>query len=413
MSLAARLIVTLAWSSTPLLHADDPVFSGPQPGERVTPFGVIQVAGSRSGGEFQLLTNDVDGAAPTVLIFVHEATRPGLQLMRPIDLYGMKLASEGVVTHFVWLTADRSKTEDWLRAARASLNLKSPVSISLDGIEGPGSFGLNRKVSLTIVIVKEHKTVANFAIVQPNETDAPKILEAMATLVGKTPPSLDQLRAELGRPTHRDMTRPTAPSRTSPERAVELSKLSDDPAVLIKQLEEKLAELDQPGNENATAQVRQILRLEAQIARLQERDQEHHARALARIAELEKTVGDLVEALNDSRATIAKLQGKPAPDPIKMPAKVDKSPPEQPKRQAADLPGRTPSDPELIALMRSMIQPTNDEETVKQISAAMLQWAGDSIDRKDDLRQFAKRIAHLGYGSEPAKKEINKLASAE
>jgi hypothetical protein len=58
-----------------------------------------------------------------------------------------------------------------------------------------------------------------------------------------------------------------------------------------------------------------------------------------------------------------------------------------------------------------MIQPTNDEAMVKEISAAMHRWAGDSAQRKDDLVQFAKRIAHLGYGSDAAKMEIKKLAS--
>ena len=47
--------------------------------------------------------------------------------------------------------------------------------ISLDGIEGPGNYGLNRKVTLTLLVAKGTKVVANFAIVQPNETDAPKV----------------------------------------------------------------------------------------------------------------------------------------------------------------------------------------------------------------------------------------------
>jgi hypothetical protein len=394
-----------------LLHSswvgvDDPVFSGPQAGERIAPFKVLQFAGPRAGEEFDLFAGD--RTAPTVLIFVHEATRPGMQLMRPLDLYGAKLANEGLVTHFVWLTPDRSKTEDWLRVARGSLNLKSPISISLDGIEGPGSYGLNRKVTLTILVAKEGKVVSNFAIIQPNETDAPRILGEIAKLVGKTPPTTDEMRAELGVGMRRDMARPAATAQ-KPGPARELSKLADDPAALVRQIEEKIAQMDSAVTSTATG-VQETLRLEAQIARLQARDQEHHSRALARVAELENLVAALVDALNESRATIAKLEGKPAPKPLEKPNLSQRTRNEAPKQTAQDLPGRTPTDPEIIALMRRLIQPTNDEATVKEIVAEMMQWVGNSDQRKDDLAQFAKRIAHLGYGSDAAKDAVKRLA---
>jgi hypothetical protein len=57
-----------------------------------------------------------------------------------------------------------------------------------------------------------------------------------------------------------------------------------------------------------------------------------------------------------------------------------------------------------------MIQPTNDEAAVKDITDAMYKWAGDNPQRKDDLKQFAVRIAHLGYGSDAAKAAIKNLA---
>lgn len=179
-----------------MAQADDKVFSGPQPGEKITPFKVLGHAGVNAGKEVQLL-GDSKGE-PTLLIFVHELTRPGFQLMRPLDLYGSKLVKNGFRTHFIWLTADRTKTEELLTRAKQALSLKSPMSISLDGLEGPGSYGLNRKMTFTILVAKENKVVANFAIVQPNETDAPKILEAMAKLVGQKAPTLEALRAELG-----------------------------------------------------------------------------------------------------------------------------------------------------------------------------------------------------------------------
>jgi hypothetical protein len=189
------VLTFLAPLLTILLLAQEPVFSGPQPGEKITPFKVLGHSGPDAGKEVQLLGQSK--GEPTVLVFVHEMTRPALQLMRPVDLYASRLAKEGFITHFVWLSADRTKAEEFLTRAKKSLNLRSPVSISLDGIEGPGSYGLNRKATLTILVAKENKVVANFAIVQPNETDAPKVLAAMAKVMGKEPPSLEELRKEL------------------------------------------------------------------------------------------------------------------------------------------------------------------------------------------------------------------------
>jgi hypothetical protein len=67
------------------------------------------------------------------------------------------------------------------------------VGISVDGIEGPGNYGLNRKVTLTVLVVDKGKVVANFAIVQPNETDAPKVAAAVAKVLGKKPPTAEEL----------------------------------------------------------------------------------------------------------------------------------------------------------------------------------------------------------------------------
>ena len=84
-----------------------------------------------------------------------------------------------------------------------SINLKSPIGISLDGKEGPGSYGLNREVMITVLVAKENKVTANFAILSPNETDAPKIKAAADEIlkVAFEPPtgSPDELKAEIVR----------------------------------------------------------------------------------------------------------------------------------------------------------------------------------------------------------------------
>jgi hypothetical protein len=65
------------------------------------------------------------------------------------------------------------------------LNLQTPICISLDGKDGPAAYGLNDKVTLTILLIKDAKVVNNFALSDPNETDARKILPALKKLAGK------------------------------------------------------------------------------------------------------------------------------------------------------------------------------------------------------------------------------------
>ncbi len=238
-----------------LAGADEPVFSGPQPGEKLTPFRVRAFSGPGSGEEVALPV--AIGGKPTVLIFVHEMTRPAMQLVRPIDHYGAKWAELGLATRVVWLSADPAGAEAFLTRARDSLKLRSPVVIALDGAEGPGNYGLNRKVTLTILVAKDDTVAANFAIVQPNETDAPKVLAEVAKLLDRPAPTADEIKAEVG--SGRMMARPNAP---------------------------------QPPATGGDAGLPEIA---------------------GRIAALETQVATLASALREARARIAKLEGSPAP----------------------------------------------------------------------------------------------------
>lgn len=198
LTLAGLLVVGLS-----LQAADDPVFSGPQPGEKLTGFKVQGMFGRWDGKEADPIA--VANKAPTLLIFVHEWTRPMLQLARGLDHYGDQWAADGLKVYFVNLTADKAKTEQFLQGAKNSLNLKCPQSISLDGLEGPGNYGLNRKMTTTILIAKDNQVTANFPIVQPNETDSPKVLAAVAKLLGKQAPTQEEIGAATKGP-----QRPTA-----------------------------------------------------------------------------------------------------------------------------------------------------------------------------------------------------------
>ena len=159
------------------------VFSGPQPGEKTTPFKVIELRGPKAGQEWDVIAESQ--GAPTALVFVHGVERSMVPLLTAIDQYGAE-KKETLKTVLVFLSGDRVTSEKHLPLVGQSLRLQSPMTLSLDGAEGPGNYGLNRHCLLTVVVAKENKVTANFALVQPGIADAPKVIDALAKVCGDT-----------------------------------------------------------------------------------------------------------------------------------------------------------------------------------------------------------------------------------
>lgn len=163
-----------------VLLAQDKVYSGPQKGEKTPGFKVVDVNGEHKGKEVDYVGEFA--GAPTLLIFIHELTRPAAQLFRKLDEHAAN--RKGLRWLIVLLTEDMNKTERYAPIMQGSIKLKGTIGISTDGKEGPGSYGLNKDVSLTIVLAKDNLVVGNWAILSPNETDAPKITQAIDDLLG-------------------------------------------------------------------------------------------------------------------------------------------------------------------------------------------------------------------------------------
>jgi hypothetical protein len=170
----------LAFLMSATLLIGDPK-SGPAVGEKLGDAKVKGVFDPIDGKEINLL--DRAKKEPTVIVFVHKITRPTFRLLKEIDAAAEK--EEKLNATFVWLTDDVGKTEEFLNRAKGSLNFKMQVAISLDGNTGPNGYGLNDQCDVTIVMAKEGKVTANFALVGPNETSAPKVVAAIRELTGK------------------------------------------------------------------------------------------------------------------------------------------------------------------------------------------------------------------------------------
>jgi len=191
--LMAAMLMTAAGDSFP---------SGPAVGDKLPDFKAQAYSGGDSGKEFQL--HDKIKGGPTLLIFMHGPselgiTRPGLQLLKSVDKYAGE--QEKLASHVVWISGDKEKTEGFFKRAENALTLKSQLNICLDGgKDGPATYGLNDKVQITVLVAKDNKVVANFALSDPNAKDATKVIAAVAKVLGKEAPKEEPKKDEKKRP---------------------------------------------------------------------------------------------------------------------------------------------------------------------------------------------------------------------
>ncbi len=179
-------------SSSSFLSAADPVFSGPQVDEKLPAFKVRGVFDADAGKELDFVTQA--GDKPIVLIFVHDLNRQSISVVRVLSSYTVSRAQDDLHTGVVWLDADATEAENSLKRIKHALTPKAPTGISPDGKEGPGAYGLNRNVQLTILVGKGGKVTANFALVQPSlQADLPKILAEVVKVAGGKVPKLEEI----------------------------------------------------------------------------------------------------------------------------------------------------------------------------------------------------------------------------
>lgn len=171
-----------------LALAQDPAFSGPQKGEKTPGFKVLDPSKNQ---EVDYIA-EFNGA-PTLLIFIHEVTRPAAQLFRRLDDHAA--SRMGLRSLIVLLSEDQNKTERYAPVLQGAAKLKGTIGVSIDGKEGPGSYGLNKEMTVTVILSKDNVVVGNWAIRSPNENDAPGIIKAIDELLG--PMSLEERVAAL------------------------------------------------------------------------------------------------------------------------------------------------------------------------------------------------------------------------
>ena len=184
MSRYSRFIFTvLLLTGQAAVFGDEPVFSGPQVGEKLPPITVKGVFGDLADKDVELAGKPAE--KPVLLIFFQKKTRPAFGLTNTIMKYAASRKRSGLQSSVIHLTDDVTDTRVWLGNVKQHLNMNVTHAISTGGPEGPGSYGLNRNVTLTVLVAKDGKVTANFALVQPSlQSDGPGILKAIADVTG-------------------------------------------------------------------------------------------------------------------------------------------------------------------------------------------------------------------------------------
>jgi len=200
-STVSALLMLIAW--TVVTHATAQVtsdvvpeqaalFSGPQVGEALPPLIVRGAFDAVAGKVIDPVTEA--GQNPIVLIFIHDVNRLAISFGRTVSEYTNSRAADGLASAVILLDDDATTAEATLKRIRHALTDEVTHAVSIDGREGPGAYGLNRNVMLTILIAKDGKVTANHAIVQPSRNvDFPKVVKDIVDVVGGSMPNIEKL----------------------------------------------------------------------------------------------------------------------------------------------------------------------------------------------------------------------------
>lgn len=186
------------------------IYSGPQPGEKLPPLMVTHLYGEKDRLDRDKAFDITAGIGEKPLIlFLQDNNIANIKGMDVnVDalsrinqhLKGKSILNETVKSDqelqigIVFLLGDDETLPDWSDQFLKDLesdNIK--VSKSTDGREGPGSYGLNRNVSQTVLIAKDGKVLHNFAFTQPSFYTDPHVLGGVAQAVDVEPAAVENM----------------------------------------------------------------------------------------------------------------------------------------------------------------------------------------------------------------------------
>ena len=167
-------------------------FSGPQPGEKLPPLMAKGINGETKGKMSDVIAK-ADGQL--LVLFLQDESGLGLRGLLGISRLLAQIAEKSeqpMLMSAVFLGDTPDTVEN--QASKLVPHIPSEVllSVSQEGREGPGSYGLNRNVAQTVIIAKDGKVLHNFAFTQPMLHPDPYVLGAVGEAIGVAPATLEK-----------------------------------------------------------------------------------------------------------------------------------------------------------------------------------------------------------------------------
>jgi hypothetical protein len=355
MSITIAMALSLFAYQEPMA---EPLLSGPLAGASLQPVKVYAERGEHRAAEFDA-TADL-GAEAGALLFIHDLSRNTAPMIRAFAEMGEEFKTRGYAGWCVLLSDDRTAAEARLQAVNGSLKLTRPIVLSLDGIEGPGSYALNRRCTLTLVTAKKGVVVRSVAFTDTGAADAPKLRAWIEELL-PPPPTLEERKLKIA-----------ASLPSDPEA---LQRLAIDQAIELENLKLELAKLKQQRPADGARAPMRGERMPRDTARPQRPN---------------------AEGTDEGRANTEGRTGTT----------------ETPRTEPA--PGRAPVDAELTRLLRSLIRKDLEEARAKEIMVGIETRAAMSDALRDEAVQMFVRVLHYGdhYGNEASRALMNAFVAA-
>lgn len=160
------------------------VYSGPQPGERLPAFNATGIRGDRDGEEFNPVS--IADGGPLVLIFQDNSVvgQKGLLLCGQALARIAERSPDGLHVSATFLVDDRTTGLLFEYDFMDKIDEVIEMSVSPDRRDGPGIYGLNRNVGMTIIVAKDSRVLHNFVFIQPMLYPDPHVFGAIAEAIG-------------------------------------------------------------------------------------------------------------------------------------------------------------------------------------------------------------------------------------
>ena len=160
------------------------VFSGPQPGEKLRGLKATSIIGDDKGQEIDPIA--FAGDKPQILFFQDESGVAIRGLYGVVDAIGKinRKTDKDLHVACVFLSDDPDSITNFggmlptLRERGIDV-----IAVSKDGRDGPGVYGLNRKVSQTIILARNGKVTRNFVFRQGMHYADPHVIGGIAELI--------------------------------------------------------------------------------------------------------------------------------------------------------------------------------------------------------------------------------------